>query len=385
LTSSELSTPFPWKRAKDYLVYDQEDNAYIDMTSGIFVANAGHSNPKIVEALQKHLCKDLLFAYHYPTDEKQELEEKLLELAPGFDQVCLMSSGSEATDTAVQLMLKKGAKKDREYILSFHRSYHGRTLGSSLVSGSTERNATIDEWVRWLYFPCGEEELFNPLDTRVDPDEIAGVIIETYQGWCAGFYPETYLKDLCQWAQDHDIMICVDDIQAGFYRCGTLFGYQSYGDYLKPDLLCLGKGLTSSLPMSALLTKGNLDPIGSGGTHGGNTLCCAAALANIEFLTDPTFQKDYQKRAAYFEQAVRKLEKLENVRQVNARGMIAAVIFHDSDTADQVVKHCHENKVLPVHTGTTSIKLGPPLTIPKPAIDAALGTIRNGATLCLTT
>jgi|TARA_R110002110_G_scaffold38985_3_gene126521 acetylornithine/succinyldiaminopimelate/putrescine aminotransferase len=376
-------TEFEWSQAKDFRVYDKNGQDYIDLTSGIFVANAGHSNPKIIEAIQTQLDENLLFSYSYPTQIRRDVENLLLKLSPEFDQVCLMSSGSEATDTAFQMMLKWGALEKRDKIVSFTQSFHGRTVGSALVSGSMDSPIT-DECVQWLPFPYDENTEFDPNQIAVEPNEIAGIMIETYQGWGAWFYPDQYLKDLCAFAKEHGILICVDDIQAGFYRCGTLFGYQTYGDYLKPDLLCLGKGLTSSLPMSALLTKKELGPIPGGGTHGGNTLCCAAAKASMEFLTDPDFQKDYQERAAYFEQSVKSLESLKYVKQVNARGMIAGIIFNDSEAADAVVNHCLKNRVLPVHTGTTSIKLGPPLTISKDAIDTAIETIRNGEQ-CLTT
>ena len=194
-------------------------------------------------------------------------------------------------------------------------------------------------------------------------------------------YPEHYIKDLYDFARQSSALVCFDEIQAGFYRMGELYGYMTYGDYIKPDLICLGKGISSSLPMSALLgTKELIDvDINAkvGGTHSGNALCCAAALANINFLTDDDFQEELKEKVKLFETASKSLLKFKSVTDINCKGMIAGIIFHDESTATKVVKECVYNGVLPVYTFKNSIKLGPPLTMTKDAIKEALGVISD--------
>ena len=194
-------------------------------------------------------------------------------------------------------------------------------------------------------------------------------------------YPEHYIKDLYDFARQSGALVCFDEIQAGFYRMGELYGYMTYGDYIKPDLICLGKGISSSLPMSALLgTKELIDvDINAkvGGTHSGNALCCAAALANINFLTDDDFQEELKEKVKLFESASKSLLKFKSVTDINCKGMIAGIIFHDESTATKVVKECVYNGVLPVYTFKNSIKLGPPLTMTKDAIKEALGVISD--------
>ena len=194
-------------------------------------------------------------------------------------------------------------------------------------------------------------------------------------------YPEHYVKDLYDFARQTGALVCFDEIQAGFYRMGELYGYMTYGDYIKPDLICLGKGISSSLPMSALLgTKELIDvDINAkvGGTHSGNALCCAAALANINFLADDDFQEELKEKVKLFESASKSLLKFKSVANVNCKGMIAGIIFHDESTATKVVKECVYNGVLPVYTFRNSIKLGPPLTMTKDAIKEALGVISD--------
>jgi len=378
--------PIIWHKAKDFNVYDQSGNKWIDMTSGIFVANAGHSNPQVNDAIKTQLDKDMSFAFLYNTEIRYEFIEKLLEISPNhFEKAVLLNSGSEITDIASKLIKFWAKKNNKKYIIVFEGSYHGRTLGADFLCGtpkSTDWCGLKDENIIFFKFPY-ENERFNldDLPPWIDPSEIAAFFLETYQGWGACMYPEHYIKDLYDFARQADALVCFDEIQAGFYRMGELYGYMTYGDYIKPDLICLGKGISSSLPMSALLgTKELIDvDINAkvGGTHSGNALCCAAALANINFLTDDDFQEELKEKVKLFESASKSLLKFKSVTDINCKGMIAGIIFHDEPTATKVVKECVYNGVLPVYTFKNSIKLGPPLTMTKDAIKEALGVISD--------
>tara|TARA_R110002049_G_scaffold15803_1_gene64093 strand:- start:100 stop:588 length:489 start_codon:yes stop_codon:yes gene_type:complete len=153
-----------------------------------------------------------------------------------------------------------------------------------------------------------------------------------------------------------------------------------YGDY-KPDIVTLGKGLTSSLPLSAVLSRKEIIDADSSAnlssTHAGNAVCCAAGLANINFLTDDTFQKDFQKRVELFEKLNKELEQEDGVEVVNVKGMVSAIIVKDGDMGNYVTENCLRNGVLTVWTKRESIKLGPPLTISKSAIVESMGVIRD--------
>ena len=108
--------PIKWHKARDFNVYDDKGNKWIDMTSGIFVTNAGHSNPFIRKAIKDQMYDDLMFAYQYNTDIRNEFIEKLLEISPShFNKVVLLNSGSEATDAAYRLIKLWGKKKNKKY------------------------------------------------------------------------------------------------------------------------------------------------------------------------------------------------------------------------------------------------------------------------------
>ena len=374
--------PIVWHKAKNYNVYDRDGNKWIDMTAGIFVANAGHSNPKIKKAIKKQLDSDLIFSFLYNTEIRYEFIKKLLDISPDyFEKAILLNSGSEITDIAYRLIKLWAKKNNKKYIIAFEGSYHGRTLGSDLICGtkkSTDWSGVDDDDVVFLKFPYEQEDAFDP-SVLPDPDQIAAFVIETYQGWGACMYPDKYMKELYTFAKEHGALICFDEIQAGFYRMGPLYGYMTYGEYIKPDLICLGKGISSTLPVSALLGSKEIIDIDKdtivGGTHSGNSLCCAASLANLEFLSDDTFQEKFKKRAKVFERECFKLENHLEVKKINCRGMVCGIIFETEEFATKVAKECILNGVLPVYTHRNSIKLGPPLTITSSAIREALNVI----------
>ena len=380
--SNICEMPIKWHRARDFNIYDDKGNKWIDMTSGIFVTNAGHSNPFIRKAIKDQMYNDLMFAYQYNTDIRNEFIEKLLEISPShFSKVVLLNSGSEATDAAYRLIKLWGKKKNKKYIVVFTGNYHGRVLGSDLMGGtstSTDWCNLKDNELWFLPFPKEGEEL--DLNYLPPISQIASFFLETYQGWGAWMYPQKYIDDLYQISRDNDILFCFDEVQSGFYRMGELYGYMTYGDY-KPDLITLGKGLTSSLPLSAVLSTKEIIDIDSSAnlssTHAGNALCCAAGLANLEFLSGDKLQKGFKKKVELFERLNKDLEQEEGVEVVNVKGMVSAIIVKDGDMGNYVAENCLKNGVLTVWTKRESIKLGPPLTISESAIIESMGVIKD--------
>ena len=380
--SNICEMPVKWSMAKDFNVYDDKGNKWIDMTSGIFVTNAGHSNPNINLAIKTQVDSDLTFSYQYNSDMRDKFIKKLFEISPPhYDKVVLLNSGSEVTDAAYRLIKIWGKKHNKKYIVTFTGSYHGHVLGSDLISGtstSTDWCNFKDKEIWFSPFPKEGDEL--DLNDLPPLDEIAAFFLETYQGWGAWMYPQKYIDKLYKTSKDNNILFCFDEVQAGFYRMGELYGYMTYGDY-KPDIITLGKGLTSSLPLAALLSTKDIVDLDSdvnlSGSQAGNAICCAAGLANLKFLTDESFQKDFQKRVELFERLNKELEQEDGVEVVNVKGMVSAIIVKDGDMGNYVTKRCVNNGVLPVWTKRESVKLGPPLTISESAIVESMDVIRD--------
>jgi len=379
-TSNVPQSPIWWDKAKDFSIFDKDGNKWIDFSSGIFVCNAGHSNPEINNAIKKQL-DDVGYSYQYYTEIRRQFTKKLLDCSPDhFEKVVLLNSGSEATDAAYRLVKIWANNNNKKYIVCFNGSYHGRVLGSDLICGrkdSTDWSNVVDDDIVFIDFPYDESAAFDP--SMLPPaDQIAAFFMETYQGRTAQMYPKSYLQDLYKFARDNGALVCFDEIQSGFYRMGDLYGYMTYGDY-KPDIVCLGKGITSSLPLSAVLSTKEIIDVDTNlsSSHAGNALCCAAGLANLNYLTSDKFQIDLKERCIVFEDRLRKLERYDSVSYVNVRGMVAAIIFKDVKEADKIVEFCFNNGIFPVNTYTDSIKFGPPLTISIEAINEAFDVIEE--------
>ena len=381
--STKNTLPLTWAKAKDFSVWDDKGNKWIDMTSGIFVANAGHANPKIKQAIKRQLDSDLLFAYNYPTEIKKKFIEKLLALSPKhFNATTLLNSGSEAMDTAYKLIKLYGRKTGKKYIVSFTGNYHGRGLSNDFISGGPENaswSRANDHGVVFLDFPYDKKTKF---DAKKLPrgKNIAGFVIETFQGWGCWMYPKQFIRDLCAFAKKNKVLICFDEMQAGFYRMGPLYGYMTYGDF-KPDILGLGKGISSSLPLSAVLSRKELFDIDTNadlhGTHSGNAVCVAAGLANLEFLSSREEISRRKKTSAIFEKELRALGKSSLIRQVNVSGLIAGIIFENKEDSMAIVRECVKRGVLIMLIPRNSIKLAPPMTITPPALREALEVLRE--------
>ena len=382
--SKEIASQLPmtWHKAKGFNVFDEDGNKWIDLTSGIFAMNVGHSNPVVNNAIKEQLDSDLGFSFLYPTEIRKEFAKKLLDISPKhFEKMVILNTGSEATDIAYKIIKGWAKKNNKKHIISFKGSYHGRVLSSDLVCGtkdSSEWSNVVDDDVHFVKFPYEEDAQFDPSELPA-PDQIAAFFLETYQGWGAWMYPDKYINDLYAFAKKHNILICFDEIQAGMYRMGELYGYQTYGEHIKPDIICLAKALSAPLPMSVVLSTSELidDTSKLGGTHAGNPLCCAASMANIDLMSEESFQIELKEKCAVFENRLKDLEKYSTIKTVNVRGMIAGLIFNNADDANKVVVECVHNGVMPVNTWSISIKIGPPLTISLDALNEALDVIED--------
>ena len=395
--------PVVWDRAKDFQVWDTYGNCWIDFTSTIFVANAGHANSYIKQAISQMLEKDLLHSYTFATEIRARYIKKLIKSIPRqFEKAFLLSSGTEATECAIKLMRMYAYKigKRKPGIISFEDSMHGRTMGAQMIGGTKEARSWIgyeDPNIHRLDFPypwrineglSGKQKFLQDIGQlklkEIDFDkDIAGFMLEAYIGWGAVFYPEDYIQELFQFAKLHNILVCVDEIQGGFGRTGKLFAYQHYG--IEPDLICCGKGMSSSLPLSAVLGRReiiDLPKVGSmSSTHSANPLSCAAGLANLEFLLEENLVKESERKGNILHSKLNEIKRRykRRISYVLGKGLLAGVIFVDPETkkpdAEFATKVCNEamkRGLLLVHTGRESIKIGPPLTIPDEALNEGI-------------
>src|SRR3989339_1383314 len=268
-----------WDRADGINVYDKYGNKWIDWSSGVLVANAGHSNPEVKKAIIRQTQKGLLHNYCFPSELRADLTEKISKISPApLKKVFLLTTGAESTEVAVKLSrtwgIKTGGLK-KITIVSFTGAFHGRSLGSQMIGGSPDLKkwiVNLDKDMLQAPFPycyrcpygkpkysnC-DKECFNNFvkflkSKNVDPAKnLAGVISETYQGGNATFMPKIFAQLLRAFCTKNKALLVYDEVQAGFGRTGKMFGFQHYG--IVPDLVCCGKGISSSLPLSAVIDR----------------------------------------------------------------------------------------------------------------------------------
>src|SRR5579859_799421 len=295
--------PIVWDHAEGFQVYDAYGNQWIDWSSGVLITNAGHGRKEIVEAITKQAQSQLLTNYCFPSEIRSRLVEKLASILPEpLKKVFLLTTGSETVECAIKLCRSHGLKaggRSKNVVVSFDKAFHGRTLGAQQAGGIPalkEWIVNVDPGFVQVEFPDG----FRTTDTSfefferslnekgIEPQHVAGVILETYQGGSAAFAPPAYMQSLRQWCTGHKALLVCDEVQAGFGRCGTLWGFEHYG--IVPDLALFGKGISSSLPLAAVAGKigvMNLHPPGSmTSTHTGNPIACAAAMASMDLIVN---------------------------------------------------------------------------------------------------
>jgi 4-aminobutyrate aminotransferase / (S)-3-amino-2-methylpropionate transaminase / 5-aminovalerate transaminase len=390
--------PIIWDRAEDFQVYDQWGNQWIDFTSTIFVANAGHGNRRIRDGLQKLLDKPLLHTYTYASQERVDYLEYLILNTPNqFEKAFLLSAGTEATETALKLMrlnaMKKGKRKGG--VICFNGAFHGRTLGAQMMTGSLPAKEWIgyeDPNIHHLPFPYPwEEEINDPKEyfhklinnliseKGIDPSkDLCGFMLETFQGWGAIFYPKKFIQELVRYAHEHGMLVTFDEMQAGFGRTGELFGYTHYE--VEPDMLCCGKGASSGLPLAIVLGSTevmDLPDVGSmSSTHSANPLVCVAGHENLKAMIEDGLIENSKTLGIIFHAELNKLQQKysSHFKHVLGEGLLAALIFIDemgnplSELCDLISEKAMQRGLLVVHTGRESIKLAPPLCINKDAL-----------------
>ena len=398
--------PVIWDRAEGFNVYDSFGNKWLDFSSGVLIANAGHGHPEIVKAIVEQASKPLLTTYCFPNQPRIELVRKLIELAPkGLNKVFLLSTGSEGTECALKLMRTHGRKiggDAKSVIVGFEDAFHGRTMGSQQMGALGNGRAWIknlDPQIVHVPFPDGFRnedtsfELFEKSLAKLDiaPKNVAGVISETYQGCGPNFMPKQYAKRLRQWCDDYNVLLCFDEVQAGFGRCGKMWGFELYD--IVPDLFCIGKGFSSSLPISGVIGREDVmelyGPNEMTSTHSANPVCCAAALANIKVIKQ---EKLIQNAAEVGKTLKVELESIKDefcdvVGFAPCEGLVGGLLMikpgikePDYELAWNVINLCFRKGLLmfaPVGVGGGCVKISPPLCITKDAVIEGCGVIRQ--------
>jgi len=394
--------PVFWERAEGFTVSDKWGNRWIDWSSGVLVTNAGHGRKEIKDSLSRIIEKDLLATYVFMHQQRIDLTETLSKLSPDPDnyKVFLLSTGSEATENCIKLaktyaMEKYGAH--RNYIVTFTNAFHGRTMGAQLAGGIDNLKTWIGDRDRTFVnvpFPNGYRNEDTSFDlflkslekSNIKPEEIAGIMSESYQGGGVEFLPYEYAKSLEAFCQRNDIILIMDEVQSGFGRTGKFWAFNHYD--IKPDLIATGKGISSSLPISAVIGRNDLlelyPPGSMTSTHSASPLPVAAALANLKLIEKENLTIHASKMGEIMNSGLARIQQKysANLGRFNGKGLVAAIQCVKPGTKDPDPEIALKINIsalqkgllmfAPVGFGGASIKISPPLVISEEALRESL-------------
>jgi 4-aminobutyrate aminotransferase len=400
------------ERAQGSYIYDMNGDAYLDLGTGIAVNNVGHCHPKVVEAVQAQVAQ--LMHTSVTTHHKGyiELSKKLVEIAPdkNLNSVFLANSGAEAVEGSVKLARYTTG---RPGIINFKGSFHGRTMMTMALTTSklyyrekyeplpgsiytapfpyTYRShfkGDVQKTVDWCF-----EQIDDMFHRYIHPEQVAAFIVEPVQG--EGGYipaPQGFLTRLRKLADQHGILLIIDEVQTGFGRTGKMFACEY--EPVRPDIMVMAKGIAGGLPLSGFIANRELTskwlPGRHGSTFGGNPVSCAAALATINVLQSEKLVERSAKVGKEIQDKLKKIaQKNKHVGEVRGLGMMIGIEFDDDhgnpskEIAERVAERCLESKMIVLTCGSAGqvIRLIPPLNISDSEVEKALDILEKSIAL----
>jgi ornithine--oxo-acid transaminase len=371
--------------ARDCLVWDVEGREYIDMMGAYSAVSHGHLHPRIVAAAQRQLERVAVTSRAYHGTTLGPFLEKLCALA-GFERALPMNTGAEAVETAIKCVRRwgyrvKGIPEGRAEILVARGNFHGRTSTIVGFSSEPEYRAGFGPFAPgFAHFDFGDMDSVRSATNA----NTCAVLVEPIQGEAGVIVPPPgFFAQLRDWCDRNNVLLVIDEVQAGLGRTGRWFAFEHEG--IRPDGLILGKALGGGLlPVSAFLADARVmdvfGPGSHGSTFGGNALAAAVALEALQVIED---EKLVQRSAALGEYLNRRLREVARearplIRAVRGRGLWVGVdVNPDLATARDLVERLAAGGVLSKETHETVIRFAPPLTISQALIDRAVDIFRQ--------
>ncbi|HEY4553039.1 MAG TPA: acetylornithine transaminase [Bacillaceae bacterium] len=351
-------------------VTDSEGKSYLDFTSGIGVCNLGHCHPEVTEAVTSQLSKLWHTSNLFKSTLQEKAAEKLVNASSG-DFVFFCNSGAEANEAAIKLSRKHTG---RHKIITFQKSFHGRTLGTMAATGQDKVKAGFGPMLEtFVHVPYND---IGALAQEMDADT-AAVMLEIVQGE-GGVHPadEAFLTAAEELCTEYGALLIVDEVQTGMGRTGTPFAYQQYT--VKPDIITSAKGLGNGFPVGAMIGKESLfnsfNPGSHGSTFGGNPLAMAAANKVMDLIFEERFLTSVKEKGEYLGKKLEEeLAGLDGLLDIRHKGLMFGLEF-TMDTGAWL-SAIRKEGLLALNAGPNVIRLLPPLTVSIPEIDEAVKII----------
>ncbi len=357
-------------------VKDADGNSYIDFVGGIAVSALGHNHPALVRAIMEQAGKILHTANVVWNEPAIALAEKLVARSFG-DRVFFCNSGAEAVEAMIKLARKvfHDRGEGRYEVISFEKSFHGRTLGALTCTGQEKYRVGFEPLLPGVRnVPYGDIGALEQAMT----ERTAAVLLEPIQGEGGVVVPPTgFLKAVRDITQKHGCLMLLDEVQSGVGRTGTLWGYEHEG--VAPDAMSLAKGLGGGLPIGAMVTTEALGQHLGFGTHGstfgGNPVACAAGAVVVDVVSDPAFLARVRQLGDHLMTRLAQLAKQHRkvVVDVRGRGLWAGVELNVDCTP--LPRRALQSGLLLNAIGGRVLRVAPPLVIDKATLDAGIAVI----------
>ena len=373
------------KKAHGSYVFDNEGNKYVDLTSGIAVNCLGHT-PDGVQKVIKKTCKNLIHVSNIFCNEYTLSLAKKLTSLTGYDKVFFVNSGAEANETALKLARRVafddyGAEKNE--IISFVNSFHGRTFFSVTVGGQESYSDGFGPKPAAItHIPYND----IAISEKTISDKTCAVILEPIQGE-GGIIKadDAFLVKVRELCDKFHAALIFDEVQTGVARSGTLYAYEQTP--VKPDILTSAKGLASGLPIGAVLTYDNFAkhfvPGTHGSTFGGNALACSVGCYVLDKVSDKKFLENVKATSEYIKASIKKLDEKHHVfDDVRGEGLLMGLVLNKkySGKSGALQKECFKYKLLTLTAHGDVLRLAPALNIKKSVVDEAMKLLDKALT-----
>jgi acetylornithine aminotransferase len=349
-------------------VYDKAGNEYLDLYGGHAVISIGHSHPTYIRRITEQLQRLGFYSNSVQIPLQQELAQRLGQLS-GYDDyhLFLCNSGAEANENAIKLA---SFHNGRRKILSFARSFHGRTHSAVVVTDNPNICAPVNNRDHVVFADLND---IKAVQSILEKGDISSVIVEGIQGLAGIYCPDAeFLQALRNICTQTGTVLILDEVQSGYGRSGKFFAHQYAG--IRPDIITTAKGMGNGFPVAGVLIhpqfKARTGLLGT--TFGGNHLACAASLAVLEVMEQ---EKLIDNALATGNYLMEQLRLIPQIKEVRGRGLMIGLDFGEP-VAPLRSKLIREHRIF---TGAASdknvIRLLPALSLTKQQADVFLETM----------
>ena len=372
------------ERGEGSYVWDVNGRHYLDLGGGIAVCVLGHANPEITEALAEQSRKLVHVSNLYYTEPQARLAKRIVDLiAPGCVFFC--NSGAEANEGLFKLARKFGHDQGRYEIITASDSFHGRTLAGIAATGQEKVKKGFEPMVAgFKQVPFNDLEAMRAAITK----STAAILIEAIQGE-SGITIATreYLLGLRKVCDEHNLLLLLDEVQAGQFRTGKFHSWQRIledqdSDFL-PDGISMAKGLGGGFPIGAFWVREKFHDLLSAGTHastfGGTPLACAVALRVLDVVERDDLAANARSVGKFLLDRLRGVQRKypKVLRDVRGLGLMIGIEFHPKFGAIEIAKRLHEKNLLTIPAATSVIRLLPPLNVTESEAEEGLRAIES--------